>query len=73
VWDKDVRFFKVKDVETGEHIASFYLDPYSRPENKRVRMPHHGGQYVCRTTVASLEESRAIQPQDEIGQPSHFA
>lgn len=37
MWDKDVRFFKVHDAETGEHIASFYLDPYSRPENKRVR------------------------------------
>lgn len=39
VWHKDVRFFKVfdedADGQTGEHIASFYLDPYSRPENKR--------------------------------------
>lgn len=35
VWNKDVRFFNVLDSETGEHIASFYLDPYSRPEDKR--------------------------------------
>lgn len=35
VWNKDVRFFKIFDDETGEHIASFYLDPYSRPEDKR--------------------------------------
>ena len=34
VWNKDVRFFKISD-EAGKHIASFYLDAYSRPENKR--------------------------------------
>jgi oligopeptidase A len=35
VWHPDVRFFKIFDNETGKHIASFFLDPYSRPENKR--------------------------------------
>lgn len=35
VWDPAVRFFKVYDAESKQHIASFYLDPYSRPENKR--------------------------------------
>jgi oligopeptidase A len=34
VWHPDVKFFNVHD-EAGRHIASFYLDPYSRPENKR--------------------------------------
>jgi len=34
VWHKDVGFFKVLD-ENGLHIASFFLDPYSRSENKR--------------------------------------
>ncbi len=34
VWHGDVRFFKVFD-EKGAQIAAFYLDPYSRPENKR--------------------------------------
>lgn len=34
VWHKDVRFFHVLD-DSGKQIASFYLDPYSRPENKR--------------------------------------
>ena len=33
VWEPEVQFFKVYDA--GEHIASFYLDPYARPENKR--------------------------------------
>ena len=31
----DVRFFKVQDEASGEHLASFYLDPYSRPATKR--------------------------------------
>ncbi len=34
IWHKDVRFFKVFNLN-GSHLASFYLDPYSRPENKR--------------------------------------
>lgn len=35
VWHKDVRFFHINDQESGEHLASFYLDPYSRPAEKR--------------------------------------
>jgi oligopeptidase A len=35
VWHPDVRFFKIFNKATGHHMASFYLDPYSRPENKR--------------------------------------
>jgi oligopeptidase A len=38
VWHTDVQYFKVYDVTKGkdkEEIAGFYLDPYSRPENKR--------------------------------------
>lgn len=35
IWNPDVRFFKVFDIETDKHIASFYLDPYSRPADKR--------------------------------------
>ena len=34
VWHEDVRFFHVCD-GNGRRVASFYLDPYSRPENKR--------------------------------------
>ncbi|MCX7409182.1 MAG: M3 family metallopeptidase [Planctomycetales bacterium] len=34
VWHSDVRFYRVSD-DGGTHIASFYLDPFSRPENKR--------------------------------------
>ena len=35
VWHPDVKFYKVFDAETNKHIAGFYLDPFSRPENKR--------------------------------------
>ena len=38
VWHPDVRFFNIynNDIEsTDTPIASFYLDPYSRPENKQ--------------------------------------
>ncbi|MGZ0173959.1 MAG: M3 family metallopeptidase [Planctomycetales bacterium] len=34
VWHEDVRHFEVLDSD-GSNIAAFYLDPYSRPENKR--------------------------------------
>jgi len=35
VWNKDVSFFKVFNKDDNKHIASFYLDPYSRPADKR--------------------------------------
>ncbi|MEB3343493.1 M3 family metallopeptidase [Okeania sp.] len=34
VWHEDVRYFQVSD-ETNTPIAYFYLDPYSRPSEKR--------------------------------------
>ena len=34
LWHKDVRFFNVKN-QDGQQIASFYLDPFSRPATKR--------------------------------------
>ncbi|KAG9440093.1 hypothetical protein H6P81_020258 [Aristolochia fimbriata] len=34
VWDKDVRFYCVKD-SSNKPIAYFYFDPYSRPSEKR--------------------------------------
>ena len=35
VWHPDVRFFRVNDSTTGDPLAAFYLDPYSRPGSKR--------------------------------------
>ena len=34
VWHEDVRYFRIRD-EAGQPIAAFYLDPYSRPQDKR--------------------------------------
>jgi len=34
-WNPDVKYYNVHDSDTKEHIASFFLDPYSRPEDKR--------------------------------------
>ncbi|OCQ94504.1 peptidase M3 [Nostoc sp. MBR 210] len=34
VWHEDVRYFQIAD-ETGKPVAYFYLDPYSRPAEKR--------------------------------------
>ena len=34
VWHSDVRYFQVAD-DAGQAIAHFYLDPYSRPAEKR--------------------------------------
>ncbi|MEB3250456.1 MAG: M3 family metallopeptidase [Merismopediaceae bacterium] len=34
VWQSDVRYFQIAN-EAGEAIAYFYLDPYSRPAEKR--------------------------------------
>ena len=39
VWQEDVRYYEIRNLEgdqpTGDPIAGFYLDPYSRPETKR--------------------------------------
>lgn len=35
VWNDDVRYFRVLDSKSGEPIAAFYYDPYSRPADKR--------------------------------------
>lgn len=34
LWNGDARFYEIHD-SSGEKLAAFYLDPYSRPENKR--------------------------------------
>ncbi len=33
-WHEDIQYFSVKE-ESGKEIASFFLDPYSRPEEKQ--------------------------------------
>ena len=34
-WNKDVRYLKVSNKATGKPIAFMFLDPYSRPDEKR--------------------------------------
>ena len=34
-WHPDVRYFRVLDGASGNPLAAFYLDPYSRPGSKR--------------------------------------
>jgi oligopeptidase A len=61
VWHADVRFFRVFD-EQGAPMAAFYLDPYTRPEDKRggawmddlVTRRRRGGEDEVRLPVAVL-------------------
>ncbi len=49
VWHPDVRFFRVDDAGSGEPLAGFYLDPYSRPGSKR------GGAWMDECLVRSVD------------------
>lgn len=52
VWHPDVRYFQVADT-TGTPIAYFYLDPYSRPAEKR------GGAWMDECIGRAKEETEA--------------
>ena len=52
-WHEDVSFYKVYN-EDGEQIASFFLDPYSRPQTKRGGA-FMGGVNARRRSTAGLE------------------
>ncbi len=54
VWHPDVRFFEVHD-EQGERIARFYLDPYSRPGEKR------GGAWMDECIPRSRDGAGAVR------------
>eukprot|EP00811_Abedinium_folium_P025780 NODE_3704_length_1998_cov_5.353287.p1 GENE.NODE_3704_length_1998_cov_5.353287~~NODE_3704_length_1998_cov_5.353287.p1 ORF type:complete len:584 (-),score=185.76 NODE_3704_length_1998_cov_5.353287:73-1824(-) len=49
-WHPDVMVFNVHDGHTNEHMATFFLDPYSRPGDKR------GGAWMC----PAIGRSRAL-------------
>ena len=55
VWHDDVHYYEI-DNERGEYIAAFYLDPYSRPENKR------GGAWMNDCTSRSVTTSGTRLP-----------
>ena len=48
-WCPDVKYFKITDIEKNEHIANFFLDPYSRPAEKR-------GDAFCSSSLISFFE-----------------
>ncbi len=54
VWHPDVRFFKILDAK-GTHIASFYIDPYSRPANKQ------GGAWMATCMVRRLNPDGTLE------------
>ena len=56
VWHPDVRYFQVSDAESSETIAHFYLDPYSRPAEKR------GGAWMDECIVRAKEEKGVRLP-----------
>ena len=57
VWHPDVRFFRVFDSDKNDApIAAFYLDPYSRPENKR------GGAWMDTCLPRRLVDGRVELP-----------
>lgn len=57
VWHPDVRYFRVDDAGSGEAIAAFYLDPYSRPGSKR------GGAWMDECLVRSVtDDGRPVLP-----------
>jgi oligopeptidase A len=56
VWHADVRYFRVSDAASGEAIAHFYLDPYSRPAEKR------GGAWMDECIVRSKVDGEVRLP-----------
>lgn len=54
IWDKDVLFFNIKD-GSGSKVASFYLDPYARPSNKR------GGAWMDDCVGRKVDSSGNVQ------------
>ena len=53
LWHKDVRFFNVNNLD-GKKIASFYLDPFSRPATKR------GGAWMDECLCRNLKQEDDI-------------
>ena len=54
-WHKDVQYYRVRD-ESGAEIAGFYLDPYSRPADKR------GGAWVNGCLSRRVVDGQVVNP-----------
>ncbi len=55
LWHPDVRYFQVSDAERGDILAHFYLDPFSRPAEKR------GGAWMDECIVRAKVASEGTQ------------
>ena len=55
VWHPDVRYFQVTNAADDAKIAYFYLDPYSRPAEKR------GGAWMDECIVRAKERTGAVR------------
>ncbi len=62
VWHEDVRYFQVSDAKSKDVIAHFYLDPYSRPAQKR------GGAWMDECVVRAKIPAETNEA-DRNGQP----
>jgi len=69
IWHPDVRYFLVREARGGEQLASFYLDPYSRPGSKRGgawmdeclgRLPQADGQTVLPVAYLVCNQSPPV-------------
>ncbi|RLN90062.1 hypothetical protein BBJ28_00015240 [Nothophytophthora sp. Chile5] len=64
VWNSDVRFFNVRSTEgEKELVASFFLDPYSRPKEK------NGGAWMN----TCVDRSRLLGPEEQGGKRNPVA
>ncbi len=55
LWHPDVRYFHVGDADSGDTLAHFYLDPFSRPAEKR------GGAWMDECIVRAKVASEGAQ------------
>lgn len=55
VWHPDVRYFQVTNASDDQNIAYFYLDPYSRPAEKR------GGAWMDECIVRAKASPEAVR------------
>lgn len=70
-WDRDVRIFQLYDEDNGmKYLASFYLDPYQRPDSKIlgsnmcVSLVDNTIQSHTKTIIAATESSSSIASND---------
>ncbi len=66
VWQDDVRYFQVTDAQTHQPIAHFYLDPYSRPAEKR------GGAWMDECIVRAKMQPETQPEEAAVSKTAHI-